>query len=67
MSIPPAVGTLIVANIALFLLQGAMPESLLYNFALWPVGAGFHSPAEWLDKASIAPRIRLLKRVVSML
>lgn len=32
-----------------------------------PVGAGFHSPAEWLDKASIAPRIRLLKRVVSML
>ena len=32
-----------------------------------PVGAGFHSPAEWLDKASIAPRVRLLKRVVSML
>jgi len=34
---------------------------------LGPVGAGFHSPAEWLDKASIEPRIRLLKRVVSML
>lgn len=34
---------------------------------LGPVGAGFHSPAEWLDKASIAPRIRLLRRVVSML
>lgn len=34
---------------------------------LGPIGAGFHSPAEWLDKASIAPRIRLLKRVVSML
>jgi len=32
-----------------------------------PVGAGFHSPAEWLDIASIAPRIRLLKRIVSML
>ncbi|MCK6785852.1 M20 family metallopeptidase [Enterobacter roggenkampii] len=32
-----------------------------------PIGAGFHSPAEWLDKASIVPRIRLLKRVVSML
>lgn len=32
-----------------------------------PVGAGFHSPAEWLDIASIEPRIRLLKRVVSML
>lgn len=32
-----------------------------------PIGAGFHSPAEWLDKASIAPRIRLLKRIVSML
>jgi Acetylornithine deacetylase/Succinyl-diaminopimelate desuccinylase and related deacylases len=34
---------------------------------LGPVGAGFHSPAEWLDIASIEPRIRLLKRVVSML
>ena len=34
---------------------------------LGPIGAGFHSPAEWLDKASIAPRIRLLRRVVSML
>lgn len=34
---------------------------------LGPIGAGFHSPAEWLDRASIEPRIRLLKRVVSML
>ena len=32
-----------------------------------PVGAAFHSPAEWLDIASIEPRIRLLKRVISML
>lgn len=32
-----------------------------------PIGAGFHSPAEWLDTASIEPRIRLLRRVVSML
>lgn len=32
-----------------------------------PIGAGFHSPAEWLDTGSIAPRIRLLRRVVSML
>ncbi|EMO6898401.1 M20 family metallopeptidase [Pluralibacter gergoviae] len=32
-----------------------------------PVGAGFHSPAEWLEIASIAPRIGLLRRVVSML
>ncbi|MNC40279.1 Carboxypeptidase G2 precursor [compost metagenome] len=32
-----------------------------------PTGAGFHSPAEWLEIASIVPRIRLLKRVVSML
>ncbi|MGK3227345.1 M20 family metallopeptidase [Enterobacter soli] len=34
---------------------------------LGPIGAGFHSPAEWLDKASIEPRIRLLKRIVSMM
>ncbi|MTH44855.1 M20 family metallopeptidase [Intestinirhabdus alba] len=32
-----------------------------------PVGAGFHSPAEWLDIASIEPRVRLLRRVVSRL
>lgn len=32
-----------------------------------PTGAGFHSPAEWLEIASIEPRIKLLKRVVSML
>jgi len=34
---------------------------------LGPVGAGFHSPTEWLDIASIEPRIRLLRRVISML
>lgn len=34
---------------------------------LGPVGAGFHSPSEWLDMASIEPRVRLLRRVVSML
>lgn len=34
---------------------------------LGPIGAGFHSPAEWLDIASIEPRVRLLRRVVSML
>ena len=34
---------------------------------LGPIGAGFHSPAEWLDKASIEPRIRLLKRIIAML
>lgn len=32
-----------------------------------PVGAGFHSPGEYLEIASIEPRIRLLRRVVSML
>lgn len=34
---------------------------------LGPVGAGFHSPAEWLDIASVEPRIRLLRRVLSKL
>lgn len=32
-----------------------------------PIGAGFHSPGEYLEIASIEPRIRLLRRVVSML
>lgn len=34
---------------------------------LGPVGAGFHSSEEWLDIASVEPRIRLLTRIVSML
>ncbi|WP_431223718.1 M20 family metallopeptidase [Serratia sp. L9] len=29
-----------------------------------PIGAGFHSPAEYLELDSIAPRIRLLKQVI---
>ncbi|WP_449556725.1 M20 family metallopeptidase [Huaxiibacter chinensis] len=33
---------------------------------LGPIGAGFHSPTEWLDIASIEPRIRLLRRIISM-
>jgi glutamate carboxypeptidase len=32
-----------------------------------PVGAGFHSPAEYLEIASIEPRIRLLRRVMELL
>jgi glutamate carboxypeptidase len=34
---------------------------------LGPVGADFHCKDEWLDIASIEPRIRLLRRVISML
>ncbi|GAL45435.1 MULTISPECIES: M20 family metallopeptidase [Citrobacter freundii complex] len=34
---------------------------------LGPVGAGFHSADEWLDIASIEPRIRLLNRIITML
>lgn len=34
---------------------------------LGPVGAGFHGVDEWLDIASIEPRIRLLTRIISML
>lgn len=34
---------------------------------LGPIGAGFHSPEEYLDIASIEPRIRLLRRVMELL
>jgi glutamate carboxypeptidase len=34
---------------------------------LGPIGAGFHGVDEWLDIASIEPRIRLLKRIIMML
>lgn len=32
-----------------------------------PIGAGFHSPSEYLELDSIEPRVRLLKRVISSL
>ncbi|HCT3926924.1 TPA: M20 family metallopeptidase [Citrobacter koseri] len=32
-----------------------------------PVGAGFHSPEEYLQIDSIGPRVRLLRRIISML
>lgn len=32
-----------------------------------PIGAGFHSPAEYLEVDSIEPRIRLLRRVIGSL
>ncbi|MBC3211081.1 M20 family metallopeptidase [Serratia fonticola] len=32
-----------------------------------PVGAGFHSPAEYLELSSIEPRVRLLRRVIETL
>jgi glutamate carboxypeptidase len=32
-----------------------------------PIGAGFHSPSEYLEIDSIEPRIRLLKRVIQSL
>lgn len=34
---------------------------------LGPIGAGFHSTAEYLQIDSILPRIRLLRRIISML
>ncbi|WP_058912757.1 M20 family metallopeptidase [Entomohabitans teleogrylli] len=34
---------------------------------LGPIGGGFHSPAEYLEIASIEPRIRLLRRIVCLL
>lgn len=34
---------------------------------LGPIGAGFHSTSEWLDIVPIEQRIRLLKRVSTML
>ena len=43
----------------------AMDIPLLNGFG--PIGVGFHSPAEYLKIASLKPRIRLLRRVVSML
>lgn len=34
---------------------------------LGPVGGGFHSPDEYLEKASVAPRIALLSEIISRL
>ncbi|MEZ5923789.1 MAG: rhomboid family intramembrane serine protease [Hyphomicrobiaceae bacterium] len=36
-----AIQTLIIANIAVFAVQPLLGDSLIYTFALWPVGEGF--------------------------
>lgn len=37
---PPVTTALIVANVAIFLIQSAVLPELLFPFALWPVGSG---------------------------
>ncbi|HEY8585396.1 MAG TPA: rhomboid family intramembrane serine protease [Rhodanobacter sp.] len=38
--LPPVTRNLLIANIAVFLLQELMPRPLLMYFALWPLGSG---------------------------
>ena len=41
-SLTPAVLGLIIANVAIFLLEQVVPASLVLRFALWPLGPSFH-------------------------
>lgn len=41
-SLTPAVLGLIIANVAIFLLEQVVPASLVLRFALWPLGPDFH-------------------------
>jgi membrane associated rhomboid family serine protease len=38
--LPPVTRNLLIANVAVFLLQQVMGQVLLMNFALWPLGSG---------------------------
>jgi membrane associated rhomboid family serine protease len=38
--LPPVTRNLLIANVAVFLLQKVMGQALLMNFALWPLGSG---------------------------
>ena len=38
--LPPVTRNLLIANVAVFLLQQVMGQVLLINFALWPLGSG---------------------------
>ncbi|EIL94745.1 rhomboid family intramembrane serine protease [Rhodanobacter spathiphylli] len=38
--LPPVTRNLLIANVAVFLLQQVMGQVLLLNFALWPLGSG---------------------------
>jgi membrane associated rhomboid family serine protease len=38
--LPPVTRNLLIANVAVFLLQQVMGQALLMNFALWPLGSG---------------------------
>lgn len=39
--ISPAIQTLITLNVVVYLLQGIAPDTVIGNFALWPLGEGF--------------------------
>ncbi|MGC8519631.1 MAG: rhomboid family intramembrane serine protease [Steroidobacteraceae bacterium] len=41
-SLTPAVVGLIIANVAIFLLEQVLPSALVLRFALWPLGPQFH-------------------------
>ena len=41
-SLTPAVLGLIIANVAIFLLEQVLPSALVLRFALWPLGPHFH-------------------------
>ncbi len=39
--LPPVTRALLIANVAIFLLQQLFPEPILAHFALWPIGTDF--------------------------
>lgn len=41
---PPVTRALLIANVALFLLQGLIGDPLIIHFALWPLGSGGFEP-----------------------
>ena len=64
-SLPPITRALIVANVAVFLLEFLLGEPLIAQFALWPIGPLFH-PWQLLTYAFLHEPTNLMHIIANM-
>ena len=66
-SLPPVTRAIILANVAVFLLQQVAPELLTGLFALWPLGSGYFQPWQLLSYAFLHEGVLLRLDVTHIL
>jgi membrane associated rhomboid family serine protease len=64
-SLPPITRALIVANVAVFLLEFLLGDRMIAQFALWPIGPLFH-PWQLLTYAFLHEPTNLMHIIANM-